>query len=142
MPDLIGHQSMTTEKQKRHLTWAEMPLECFEIHMNGNCKAKLRIKMIPARRKQEKRSRSRCNSPPGCPKPSAREGRRGRNKCRPPPAHSCVNCSVSFQLPGICVSPWFTFQEFSRYMISFPFLRAYSISFRVLSPIYPPGLMT
>ena len=24
MPDLIGHLSMTTEKQKRHLTWAEM----------------------------------------------------------------------------------------------------------------------
>ena len=31
MPDLIGHLSMTTEKQKRHLTWAEMPLKCFEI---------------------------------------------------------------------------------------------------------------
>ena len=31
MPDLIGHLSMTTEKQKRHLTWAEMPLKCNKI---------------------------------------------------------------------------------------------------------------
>ena len=57
MPDLIGHLSMTTEKQKRHLTWAEMPLKCFEIHMNGNCKAKLRIKMIPARINRKRRTK-------------------------------------------------------------------------------------
>lgn len=29
-----------------------------------------------------------------------------------------------------------------KYRISFPFLRAYSISLRVLSPMYPSGLMT
>jgi hypothetical protein len=32
MPDLIGHLTIKQKRtQKRHLTWAEMPLKCFEI---------------------------------------------------------------------------------------------------------------
>ncbi len=65
MPDLIGHLTIKQKRtQKRHLTWAEMPLKCFEIvTLYDNDKV---TNLNDSRKnKPRKRKRERCNSPPG-----------------------------------------------------------------------------
>jgi hypothetical protein len=58
MPDLIGHLSMITERnKKRHLAWVEMPLRRISNVISHDA-TKLRIKLIPARINGEKEKRA------------------------------------------------------------------------------------